>query len=248
MFYYYLIDGRHFGSFIQQQLYHFYVSHLGSLYKGCFAILWVQIKRFARLIRLVFKVTKTHVKKSSICPVYIKNVLKKTQLQKLIRKCFSFHNQPFVSKYLHVTQPSKGCTHYLLIKEWSNCFQNQIKRKKKRPQFSTVLGKSKMWSEQLTHSSKRKKIPRSDGLQTRRYPRALQSPSLVQTTLPKSLVDEMGLYYQCFHKSALFMKDSCNFTSEFQIYFPYEQLLHRRPNIITKVLHSFILFTWSKTD
>lgn len=36
---------------------HFYVSHLGSLYKGCFAILWVQIKRFARLISLVFKVT-----------------------------------------------------------------------------------------------------------------------------------------------------------------------------------------------
>ena len=32
------------------------------------------------------------------------------------------------------------------------------------------------------------------------------------------------------------------------IQFPQEQLLHRRPNIITEVSHSFILFTWSKTD
>lgn len=45
-------------------------------------------KRFARLISLVFKVTQTPSKKSNICPVYIENVLKKTQLQKLTRKCF----------------------------------------------------------------------------------------------------------------------------------------------------------------
>lgn len=48
-----LVHGRHFGSFIQQQLHHFDVSHLGGLDQRRFTILWAQIRTCVTCVTLI---------------------------------------------------------------------------------------------------------------------------------------------------------------------------------------------------